>query len=319
MMDTCNGQGYRDSPASGDTQKDQGGPCLRNSVPTTDGSSSWPSNKNRPVKTAMTIATSSIAEKPILLRHENDGIATLTLNRPRQYNCLSQALLTDLQNALNTLGGEPGIRVIVIAGNGAAFCAGHDLKEMHAHTDQAFHKAVFEQCSRLMLAIRHLRQPVIAKVHGIATAAGCQLVASCDLAVASSSARFATSGINVGLFCSTPAVAISRNMPGKHAMKMLLTGDFIDAPTAVQQGLINEIAEPDDLDNGVRRLAESICEKSPAAIATGKEMYYRQLEMGVEQAYEFASETMVCSMNSEDAREGVDAFIGKRKPRWTGH
>ena len=276
------------------------------------------SRTNGHLKKDMKTATDPRTEESLLLRHDGDGIATLTLNRPRQFNCLSRALLSELQKALDRLAEDAGIRVIVIAGNGRAFCAGHDLKEMRSHTDQAFHKALFEQCGQVMLSIRRLPQPVIAKVHGIATAAGCQLVASCDLAVASEHARFATSGINVGLFCSTPAVAISRNMPGKHAMKMLLTGDFIDASTACMQGLVNEVTEPDELDNAVRRLAESICAKSPLAIATGKEMYYRQLEMEVEQAYGFASETMACNMNSEDAREGVDAFIGKRQPLWTG-
>ena len=266
----------------------------------------------------MKTAIDPIAEESILLRQDNDGIATLTLNRPRQFNCLSKALLSELQNALDMLAVDAGIQVIVIAGNGPAFCAGHDLKEMRARTDQAFHKALFEQCSQVMLSIRHLPQPVIAKVHGIATAAGCQLVATCDLAVASAHARFATSGINVGLFCATPGVAISRNMPGKHAMKMLLTGDFVDASTAFQQGLINEVVEPDELDDAVRRLAEAVCAKSPSAITTGKQMFYRQLEMGIEQAYGYASDVMSSNMSGEDAKEGVDAFIEKRKPRWTG-
>lgn len=266
----------------------------------------------------MTITTNATADEAMLLRHDNDGITTLTLNRPKQYNCLSEALLTELQEALDQLADDASIRVVIIAGNGQAFCAGHDLKEMRAHTDQAFHKALFEQCARIMLTIKRLPQPVIAKVHGIATAAGCQLVASCDLAIASESARFATSGINVGLFCSTPGVAISRNMPGKHAMKMLLTGDFIDASTALQQGLINEVTQADNLDATIQRLAASICTKSPLAIATGKAMFYRQLEMGIEQAYDYASDIMACNMNSEDAREGVDAFIARRKPRWSG-
>lgn len=266
----------------------------------------------------MKTATAPRPEESILLRHDDDGIATLTLNRPRQFNCLSGALLSELQIALDTLAEDADIRVIIIASNGAAFCAGHDLKEMRASTDQAFHRALFGQCSQVMLSIRRLPKPVIARVHGIATAAGCQLVATCDLAVASEGARFATSGINVGLFCSTPGVAISRNMLPKHAMKMLLTGDFIDASTALRQGLINEVTEPDDLDNAVRRLADSIRAKSPLAIANGKEMFYRQQELGVEQAYGYASETMACSMSSDDAREGVDAFIEKRKPQWIG-
>jgi len=262
--------------------------------------------------------TNATTEEVMLLRHDDSGIATLTLNRPKQYNCLSEALLTELHKALAEIAKDTDIRVVIIAGSGPAYCAGHDLKEMRAHTDQSFHKALFEQCAQVMMMIKRLPQPVIAKVHGIATAAGCQLVASCDLAVASESARFATSGINVGLFCSTPGVAISRNMPGKHAMKMLLTGDFIDASTALQQGLINEVTQADDLDGAVQQLAESICTKSPLAIAAGKAMFYRQLEMGIEQAYDYASDIMACNMNSEDAREGVDAFIAKRQPRWRG-
>ena len=258
------------------------------------------------------------SEEAFVLCQTDGGIVTLTLNRPKQYNALSQAMLAALQAELDRIAADKTVRVVVIAGNGPAFCAGHDLKEMRAHTDQAFHQALFAQCGRVMLTINRMPQPVVARVHGIATAAGCQLVAACDLAVASDNARFATSGINVGLFCATPGVALSRNLGRKQALDLLLTGDFIDAPTALQQGLINRVAPLDQLDAAVRKLADSICAKSPLAIAMGKELFYRQLEMGLEAAYACASETMACNMNSEDAREGIDAFIAKRKPEWKG-
>jgi enoyl-CoA hydratase/carnithine racemase len=257
-------------------------------------------------------------EEAFVLHQTDGGIVTLTLNRPKQYNALSQAMLAALQAELDRIAVDKTVRVVVIAGSGPAFCAGHDLKEMRAHTDQAFHQALFAQCGRVMLTINRMPQPVVARVHGIATAAGCQLVAACDLAVASDNARFATSGINVGLFCATPGVALSRNLGRKQALDLLLTGDFIDAPTALQQGLINRVAPLDQLDAAVRKLADSICAKSPLAIAMGKELFYRQLEMGLEAAYACASETMACNMNSEDAREGIDAFIAKRKPEWRG-
>jgi enoyl-CoA hydratase/carnithine racemase len=258
------------------------------------------------------------SEDALVLRQDEAGVATLTLNRPKQYNALSQAMLGALQAALDAVAADKSVRVVVIAGAGPAFCAGHDLKEMRAHTDPVFHQALFAQCGRVMLTINRLPQPAIARVHGIATAAGCQLVAACDLAVASDNARFATSGINVGLFCATPGVALSRNLGRKQALELLLTGDFIDAPTALRQGLINRVAPLDQLDAGVWQLADSICNKSPLAIAMGKELFYRQLEMGLEDAYACASQAMACNMNSEDAREGIDAFIAKRKPEWKG-
>jgi enoyl-CoA hydratase/carnithine racemase len=258
------------------------------------------------------------SEDALVLRQDEAGVATLTLNRPKQYNALSQAMLGALQAALDAVAADKSVRVVVIAGAGPAFCAGHDLKEMRAHADPAFHQALFAQCGRVMLTINRLPQPAIARVHGIATAAGCQLVAACDLAVASDNARFATSGINVGLFCSTPGVALSRNLGRKQALELLLTGDFIDAPTALRQGLINRVTPLDQLDATVWQLADSICSKSPLAIAMGKELFYRQLEMGLEEAYACASQAMACNMNSEDAREGIDAFIAKRKPEWKG-
>ena len=258
------------------------------------------------------------AEDALVLRQNEAGVATLTLNRPKQYNALSQAMLRALQTALDAVAADETVRVVVIAANGPAFCAGHDLKEMRANTDRTFHQALFAQCGQVMLTINRLPQPVIARVHGIATAAGCQLVAACDLAVASDNARFAVSGINVGLFCSTPGVALSRNLGRKPALELLLTGEFIDASTAQRQGLINRVAPLDQLDAEIWRLADAICNKSPLAIRMGKELYYRQLGLSLEEAYACASEAMACNMDSEDAREGIDAFIAKRKPEWKG-
>ncbi len=264
----------------------------------------------------MSTAPVSTPEEPLLLRRDDAGVSTLTLNRPARYNTLSRAMLEALQEALDAIADDRSVRVVVIAGSGKAFCAGHDLKEMRAHDDAAFHRALFEQCSRVMLTLTRIPQPVIARVHGIATAAGCQLVASCDLAVASQDARFATSGINVGLFCSTPGVALSRNLGRKRALELLLTGEFIDAATALEQGLVNRVVPAQELDGAVAELAAAICEKSALAVSMGKAMFYRQLEMGVEDAYRYASEVMACNLGAEDAREGIDAFIARRKPRW---
>lgn len=264
----------------------------------------------------MSAVASAVQETEILLRHDRDGVATLTLNRPQQYNTLSEAMLVELQNALDEIAADASVRVVVLAGSGKAFCAGHDLKQMRAHPDKAYQRALFDRCSKLMLSFVRLPQPVIARVHGIATAAGCQLVATCDLAVASSAARFAVSGINVGLFCSTPSVALSRNIQRKQAMEMLMTGEFIDAQTALARGLVNRVAEPDALDAAVKALTDSILAKSAAAIAEGKQLFYRQLEAGLSSAYEQASEVMACNMLTHDALEGIDAFIEKRKPEW---
>ena len=259
-----------------------------------------------------------LSEEPILLTGTNAGIATLTLNRPRQYNALSENMLIALQDALDDIAGDESVRVVVIAANGKAFCAGHDLKEMRSSEDRAYHQALFDRCGTMMKTINQLPQPVIARVQGIATAAGCQLVAQCDLAVAADSARFAVSGINVGLFCSTPAVPLSRNMHRKQAMQMLLTGDFIDAQTAKQFGLVNEVTSPEELDEAVLSLAQKITGKSPLAVGLGKKMFYRQANMDLSAAYQFAAERMTCNMDSDDAREGIDAFIEKRKPVWKG-
>lgn len=253
----------------------------------------------------------------ILLREDNAGVTTLTLNRPNQFNSLSEELLTALQETLNAIGEDESIRAVVIAGAGRAFCAGHDLKQMRANPTKAYYQQLFAQCGALMQTITAIPQPVIAKVHSIATAAGCQLVASCDLAICTDNARFAVSGINVGLFCSTPAVPLSRNLPRKKAFEMLVTGDFIDAETAQQYGLVNQVVAQEALDDAVQTLVDKICAKSAPAIATGKGMFYQQLESGLEAAYEFAAERMACNMMFDDAAEGIDAFMQKRKPEWT--
>ena len=259
-----------------------------------------------------------VADQSILLRQDSDGITTLTLNRPRQYNALSGEMLTELQTALDDIGQDDSIRVVIIAASGKAFCPGHDLKEMRSSEEREFHQALFNQCSKMMLTINQLQQPVIARVNGIATAAGCQLVANCDLAVASEEARFAVSGINVGLFCSTPAVPLSRNMGRKQAMHMLLTGDFISARTAQQYGLVNEVVPANELEQATTALAQKIVAKSAHAIKLGKDMFYRQLPMDLSDAYAYAAERMTCNLDSHDAREGIDAFIEKRKPEWKG-
>jgi enoyl-CoA hydratase/carnithine racemase len=268
--------------------------------------------------TKVGVAGEVAADEPLVLRTDEGAVTTLTLNRPRQFNALSSAMLAALQEQLDAVGAEPSVRVVVIAGAGKAFCAGHDLKEMRSHPDEAFQRSLFDQCSRMMLTINQIPQPVIARVHGLATAAGCQLVAACDLAVAADTAQFATSGIRVGLFCSTPAVAVSRNVSRKKALEILLTGDFIDARMAEREGLINYAVPPEELDAAVQRLAAAIVAKSPVAVATGKEMFYRQLEQGLEDAYEYAAGVMACNMMAEDAQEGIDAFIEKRAPAWKG-
>ena len=248
----------------------------------------------------------------LLLREDRDGIAMLTLNRPLQFNALSADLLAQLLSAIEAIGVDSSVRVLVISGAGRAFCAGHDLREMRANPDIQFQRSLFRQCSRVMLALARLPQPVIARVQGIATAAGCQLVAACDLAIAADDARFAVSGINLGLFCGTPSVALARNVSRKKAFEMLMTGDFIDAPTALAEGLVNRIVPVADLDAEVNALARSIAAKSQSAVAAGKRLFYRQVEMGVEAAYQLASESMACNMMAEQAQQGIDAFINRR-------
>ncbi|CAB3765636.1 enoyl-CoA hydratase [Paraburkholderia humisilvae] len=243
------------------------------------------------------------------------GVVRLTLNRPAAFNALSEALLDALHTQLTALETSDA-RVVVLAGAGRAFCAGHDLNEMRATPSLEYYQALFARCTKMMLAIRRLPQPVIARVHGVATAAGCQLVAMCDLAVAADTARFATSGVNLGLFCSTPSVPLSRNLLPKAALEMLLTGEFIDALAARRQGLINRVVPLDGLDAEIAALASSICAKPRDAVSAGKALFYRQLEMGAEAAYQLAGQTMACNMMKDSALEGVQAFVDKRPPDW---
>jgi enoyl-CoA hydratase/carnithine racemase len=253
---------------------------------------------------------------PLLLEQRRGGIAFLTLNRPAQYNALSGEMLAALRAALDALSVDASVRVVVLGGAGKAFCAGHDLKQMKANPSLEYYRRLFDDCSRLMMRIQTLPQPVIARVHGTATAAGCQLVAMCDLAVAADDARFAVSGINVGLFCATPSVALSRNVGRKAAFEMLVTGEFIDAATALRHGLINRCVPADRLDQEINRLALTIAAKPPSVIAKGKALFYSQLETGVASAYRLAGEAMACNMVDEIAQEGVAAFIEKRSPNW---
>jgi enoyl-CoA hydratase/carnithine racemase len=254
----------------------------------------------------------------LLLRGDSDGVATLTMNRPQARNALSVAMMNAVQEALDAIAADKSVKVVVLAGAGPGFCAGHDLRELRANPGRQYYEAVFTQCSRMMTSIVKLPQPVIARVHGIATAAGCQLVATCDLAVASDAARFATSGINVGLFCSTPAVAVSRAVGRKPAMEMLLTGDFIDAEEARRIGLINRVVPAAELDDAVTALARRIARQLPLAIAIGKESFYQQVELSLADAYRNASEAMVKNMLARDTEEGIDAFLEKRPPDWQG-
>ena len=251
-----------------------------------------------------------------------DGVLTLSLNRPDQRNSLNQELMSAVTAAIVAAGDDPEVRVIVLAANGPAFCAGHDLKEMTAHRSdpddgKQFYEDTMRQCSTMMQAIVRCPKPVIARVHGIATAAGCQLVASCDLAVAADTARFATPGVNLGLFCSTPMVALSRNLSRKHAMEMLLIGEMQAASRAEEIGLINKAVPEDELDAEVKNFAEKIAKKSTYAIAIGKEAFYEQVENKLSDAYDYASDVMVRNMLAEDAEEGIDAFFGKRVPKWS--
>ena len=246
------------------------------------------------------------------------GVATLTLNRPQQFNALSQAVLEALQTEIDALAAAPDLRCVVLAAEGRAFCAGHDLREMRAEPRLAYYQHLFAQCSRVMQALQALPVPVIARVQGLATAAGCQLVASCDLAIAARSARFAVSGINVGLFCSTPAVALTRNVATKRAFDMLVTGRFIDAGTAADWGLVNEVAEDDALDLAVQRKVEEILSKSPSALRYGKAMFYAQRQMPLPEAYAYAGDVMARNMMEEDACDGIDAFLEKRPARRHG-
>lgn len=256
-------------------------------------------------------------DQPLVLRATDArGVVTLTLNRPAAFNALSEAMLAALHAELDALATDEGVRVVVLAAQGKAFCAGHDLKEMRAEPSLDYYQRLFAQCTQVMLAIQRLPVPVVARVQGIATAAGCQLVAMCDLAVASRDARFAVSGVNLGLFCSTPGVALSRNLSRKAAFEMLVTGEFISADEARARGLVNRVAEPDALDAEVERLVAAIVSKPRVAVAMGKALFYRQIETGIADAYEDAGQTMACNMMDASALEGVQAFIDKRPPRW---
>ena len=256
-------------------------------------------------------------DDPLLLRHDDArGVVTLTMNRPQAFNSLSEAMLEALQTELDRLASDERVRVVVLGGAGRAFCAGHDLKEMRAEPSQAYYEGLFRQCGRMMLSIQRLPVPVIARVQGIATAAGCQLVGMCDLAVAAAEARFAVSGVNLGLFCATPSVSLSRNVPRKKAFEMLVTGAFISAEEARAAGLVNRVVAAEALDAEVETMVASIVAKPRVALAMGKQLFYRQLEEGIAAAYDDAADTMACNMMDESALEGVQAFIEKRKPNW---
>lgn len=254
--------------------------------------------------------------EPVLLRKDEGGIASLTLNRPSARNALSLELMSAICAEFSALREDASVKVVVLAGAGPGFCAGHDLREIRANNSRDFHRATFAKSHEVMTAILKSPKPVIARVHGIATAGGCQLVAACDLAVASSEARFATPGVNIGLFCSTPAVPLSRAVGRKAAMEMLLTGDLIDAERAREMGLVNRVVAPELLDAAVHELAGKIASKSALTLALGKEAFYRQAELPFDEAYDFASEVMVRNLEARDACEGIDAFIGKRQPHW---
>jgi enoyl-CoA hydratase/carnithine racemase len=259
-------------------------------------------------------------EEPVVLRSQDArGAVTLTLNRPHAFNALSEAMLATLQHEFDAIGEDESARVVVLAAEGKAFCAGHDLKEMRAKPSLDYYERLFRECSEMMLGIQRLPVPVIARVQGVATAAGCQLVAMCDLAVAASAAKFAVSGVNLGLFCSSPGVALSRNILHKAAFEMLITGQFISAEEAKVRGLINCVVEPEQLDAEVEKLVAAVIAKPRVAVALGKEFFYRQIELGIAAAYEAAAQTMACNMMDEAALEGVQAFIDKRPASWPKH
>jgi enoyl-CoA hydratase/carnithine racemase len=267
------------------------------------------------------VASKRTSQEAILLREDRDPVALLTLNRPEARNSLSEALIAELHRAIEHIGGDDKIRAVVITGAGSAFSSGHDLKELTAHRNdpdrgRAFFATTMSACSDMMLSIVRCPKPVIAAVNGIATAAGCQLVATCDLAVASVDARFATPGVNIGLFCSTPMVALSRNVTRKAAMEMLLLGDLIGADEAKALGIVNRVVEPDRVVNAAVELGREIASKPTRTLKIGKEAFYRQLDMDLEDAYRYASSVMVENMLDEEAKEGIGAFIDKRKPNW---
>jgi enoyl-CoA hydratase/carnithine racemase len=256
-------------------------------------------------------------EAPLVLAQRDGGVVTLTLNRGERFNPLSLEMIAALDRALDEVAADRTIRAVVLAGAGRGFCAGHDLKEMRAHADdKAWQQRLFADCSRMMVKLTEIPQPVVARVHGVATAAGCQLVSMCDLAVAAEEARFALPGVNVGIFCSTPAVGVARNVGRKRAMEMLLTGELFDARTALAWGLLNRVVPAASLDAEIRKFTDVILARSGNVVATGKRAFYRQIEQPLQGAYALTSETMACSMMEPDAAEGIDAFIQKRPARW---
>ena len=255
-------------------------------------------------------------EDLIIIENRKNGVCKLTLNRPKSHNALSFQLLTDMKNALEKIKNNKNLRVLIIDANGPSFCSGHDLKEINSNNNKEIYKKLFNLCSQVMLSIIRLDIPVIASVHSTATAAGCQLVATCDLAIASENARFATPGVNIGLFCSTPMVALSRNISKKNSMEMLLTGDLIDSYKAKEFGLVNRVVPEKKLEQTVNEIAEKILQKSSKTIAVGKKAFYEQLELGVSEAYELTSMIMTENMTEYNAQEGVEAFLKKRPPIW---
>src|SRR2546425_7907186 len=267
----------------------------------------------------MSVDVMTAPEQPLVRSRRNGGVAVITLNRPERFNPLSSAMIAAIQAELDAIARDASVRVVTMPAEGRGFCAGHDLKEMRDHAgDETWQRGLFAECSRMMVTLTTLPQPVIARVHGIATAAGCQLVSMCDLAVAADTATFAMPGINIGVFCSTPAVGVARNIGRKRAMEMLFTGEPIDAHTALAWGLVNRVVSADALDMEVRRFADIIFARSPAAVRMGKEAFYRQIDRPLDAAYEVASETMSCNMLLEDAAEGIDAFLQKRRANWRG-
>ena len=263
--------------------------------------------------------TNLVTGEPFVLTTVENGVATLTLNRPQRFNPLSSQMIAGIGAELNAIASDPSVRVVILAAEGKGFCAGHDLKEMRAHTeDKGWQQGLFDACSRMMIALTELPQPVIARVQGVATAAGCQLVSMCDLAVAADTATFAMPGVNIGVFCSTPAVGVVRNIGRKHAMEMLLTGEPIDAVTALSWGLINRVVPGSRLDVEIRRFTDIILSRSSATIRSGKQAFYSQIDHPLEAAYDIASEAMACNLLLEDATEGIDAFLQKRPAIWHG-
>ncbi len=262
-------------------------------------------------------STTAAVSNSLVTRSDEGGVTTLTLNRGERFNPLSMEMIAALEAALGEVGADPAARVVVLSGAGRGFCAGHDLKEMRAHaSDKAWQTKLFEDCGRMMMKITEIPQPVIARVHGIATAAGCQLVSMCDLAVAAEEARFALPGVNIGVFCSTPAVGVARNVGRKRAMELLLTGEMVDARTALSWGLLNRVVPAAELDAEIERFTGLIVARSGAVLALGKRAFYRQIDQPIASAYSITNESMACSVLEPDAAEGIDAFLGKRPARW---